>query len=51
MDYFYDGWMDVLFWASKNKVPFTPIIKLGKSRIFFNRTLIVFRRRGWLEGE
>jgi len=50
--------MDVLFWASKSKVPFTPIIKLGRPRIFLNITLIVFlpyevshKHRGWLEGE
>jgi len=31
--YFYDGW--TLFGASKSVVPFTPIKKLGRTRIFF----------------
>jgi len=36
--------MDALFWASKKKknVPFTPIIKLGRAKIFFNIIPIVF---------
>jgi len=33
-------WMNALFWASKSKVLFTPLIKLGRAWIFFNITLI-----------
>jgi len=46
MDYFYDGWMHI-FGASNSKVPFNPIIKLGRARVFFNRTLDCV----WLEEE
>jgi len=35
VDYFYDGW------TSKQKQPFTVIIKLGRAKTFFNITLIV----------
>jgi len=41
MDYFYDGWMH-FFGASKSQAPFTTVIKLGRARIFFNITQIVF---------
>ncbi len=34
--------MDPLFWASKSQQPFTAIIKLGRARAVFNKTLIVF---------
>jgi len=40
VDNFYDGWMDALFGTSK--ALFKAITKLGRARILFNITLIVF---------
>ncbi len=36
VDYFYDGWMDALYWTSNlNSHSLTAIIKLGRARTFF----------------
>jgi len=39
--------MDALFWASKFRVPFTHIIKLGRARMKEESHLHL----GWLEGD
>jgi len=42
MDYFYDGWVDVLFGASKIWALFKAITRMGRTKILFNITPIVF---------
>jgi len=37
-----EPWIDALLWTSKQKWPFTAIIKVGRDSTFFNITLIVF---------
>jgi len=42
VEHFYQECFALLWWTSKDICPFTLIIKLGRARMFFNITLIVF---------
>jgi len=35
----------MIFWDKKSVVPFTPIIKLGRGRIFYNIRFFLAERR------
>ncbi len=59
VDYFYDGWMDALYWTSKSQQPFTHChYKAWKSQDIFlyNSDCINLKEESrihlkWLEGE